>query len=880
MALREEVVLEIQAALRQLDQLQQRLSDLGAVVDVPVNIQGEEALASLDQQIRDAGGVVDIDVDATGLEAADRTMADLGGEIDQVEDELEQATRRADQLGRELDTTGSRGVQAFGQIRSAIGPLIGAAAAGIGFGAIIGQLDQAIDSATALEESINAVNVTFGAGADELLAFGENAAQSVGLAASQFNELVTPIGALLQNFNLDGREAAEAATELTVRAADLASVFNTEVQDALTAVGAALRGETEPIRRFGVNINQAALDAKALELGLVGVGEEVTIAARGQAAYAEILDQTSRFAGDFAATSEGAANQQRILAAEVEDARAALGDALLPTFEEILEVLPGLIGAVEDLAPALEVVAGLGSLVVDNFSPVADLFGDAASALSELIGLASDIPGDSFLDQILPSPDDIGLTVGGLAFLSEKFIELRDRVTRGFSDTQLEDFLVTLETAAEDAADPIELLGEVFERLNEQGTDVVPFLEDFAEALGLSDAELSTFVQGLILSSDRLGLTAVQVATLRDLLGDLGGIDVSTGGALVGFENLAGGTVELNRNLAATTDAVEGADRALLGLVSGSDAAADALEGTTSALPVIIRDLDDLAFAADEAGVSVLEFIDNVPENVVIDLSAAEQEVLSLIGALEEASARLAEIDVSAAFGDVGEVDDETDQISADIEQFISDLENRAGDLAGLEFDLSQIAVVAPNLAEILAESGLDASGIAAAFAENLDQAAEAEALIAGTEGLAAATAEQYAGFLAELTPRQVADLAVFGADNFVSPAIRAQLGESAAEVADVLTESLDGTVIQPEIIIDLSQVVFQNLPDLVPEVTQGVSNPAPSGGTGPPGGGGGGVTFQTEVNINNATTEDVSTSATQAAQTIQAVQSSMNRVQ
>jgi len=59
-------------------------------------------------------------------------------------------------------------------------------------------------------------------------------------------------------------------------------------------------------------------------------------AQKAQAAYALIFEQTANAQGDFARTSEGAANAQRIMDAQWKDLKATIGEAFLPAWTELL----------------------------------------------------------------------------------------------------------------------------------------------------------------------------------------------------------------------------------------------------------------------------------------------------------------------------------------------------------------------------------------------------------------------------------------------------------------------------------------------------------------------------------------------------------------
>ena len=152
-------------------------------------------------------------------------------------------------------------------------------------------------------------------------------------AASQFATLGKSAG-------LTGNDLAKFAQNFTVLASDLASFNNTTPEDAITAIGAALRGEAEPIRRYGVLLNDATLKQKALELGLIRTTKNaLNPQQKALAASAVIMEQTKDAQGDFARTSGGLANSQRQLTASMEDLQASIGQALLPVVEAILPLL-------------------------------------------------------------------------------------------------------------------------------------------------------------------------------------------------------------------------------------------------------------------------------------------------------------------------------------------------------------------------------------------------------------------------------------------------------------------------------------------------------------------------------------------------------------
>lgn len=238
---------------------------------------------------------------------------------------------------------------------------VGAAA----FGSIAVGIGVAISQASDLNESINAVNVVFGENAKTILDFGKTASTSIGLTKNEFNSLATVTGALLRDSFENTNEFANATTILAQRAADMASVFNTDVKDAMEAMNSALRGETEPIRRYAIDVSDATLNQYLLSQGLNKTTKDLSEAEKRQVRYNVIMEQSSVTAGDFANTSDGLANRQRILSAQFKDIAATIGTVLLPILTQFLEKIQPIINKITEwieknpkLATAIILIAG------------------------------------------------------------------------------------------------------------------------------------------------------------------------------------------------------------------------------------------------------------------------------------------------------------------------------------------------------------------------------------------------------------------------------------------------------------------------------------------------------------------------------------------
>jgi hypothetical protein len=235
------------------------------------------------------------------------------------------------------------GMEKFGKKAAAAFKLAAVAAAGM---AVKIGID-AVKAASDLSEEIQKSQVIFGEGASEIEAFASKAAKAFGQTKQQAIQASSSFAVFGKAAGLAGGDLVKFSTDFTGLASDLASFNNTSPEDAIQAIGAALRGEAEPLRRYGVLLNDATLKQAALELGIYDGNGALTAQQKVLAAQKVIYEQTTDAQGDFARTSDGLANKQRILTAEFENIKAKIGEVLLPMVLKLVtfitdSVLPNL----------------------------------------------------------------------------------------------------------------------------------------------------------------------------------------------------------------------------------------------------------------------------------------------------------------------------------------------------------------------------------------------------------------------------------------------------------------------------------------------------------------------------------------------------------
>lgn len=260
---------------------------------------------------------------------------------------------------------------------------------------------ESIGLASDLGESTSKAGVVFGDFADEVERFASTAPTALGQTRAQALEATGTFGNLLRSVGLTEETSAKFSTSMVGLASDLASFNNTDPAEALDALRAGLVGETEPLKRFGVNMNEAALKQKAMELGLSDGKTALDSNAKAQAAYALIMEQTALAQGDFERTSGGLANQQRILSASWTEAKTALGAGLLPA---LTSVMPAITEMVNGLGPALGDIGGAFGQALGAIGPeLGVLIGEVAPLVGDIVGVFSGVAPGIFavLEQML-----------------------------------------------------------------------------------------------------------------------------------------------------------------------------------------------------------------------------------------------------------------------------------------------------------------------------------------------------------------------------------------------------------------------------------------------------------------------------------------------
>jgi hypothetical protein len=276
---------------------------------------------------------------------------------------LDADTRGLKQGERELDRVGKQAKRTADDVDGAAVGMssafkkVGVALVAAGIGNVIFDFGKkSVQAAIDAEEMGSAFNVVFGNMAGDVRKWAEETGNALGRSTQ---EIMRGTLAFQELFGkaLDPAQAAEMSKQFAVLTQDLASFKNLSNEVAQQKLFAGLVGEAEPLRAVGVFLNEAAVQAKAAELGLAGVNGVLTDQEKIVARAAIIQEQLALAQGDVERTSGSTANQIKTMNAAVEELQVAVGQKLLPQLTPLITVTAELITMMANAAQTINVTA-------------------------------------------------------------------------------------------------------------------------------------------------------------------------------------------------------------------------------------------------------------------------------------------------------------------------------------------------------------------------------------------------------------------------------------------------------------------------------------------------------------------------------------------
>lgn len=333
-------------------------SELSVMLTAKGNLEGELKSAR--------GRVKELDAQIKQLNASGQGVGD------DLADEYRKATRAAASLSDELNTvnkkvkeTASASTSAASKVgnawKKAASVFNNDLVAGLSGAALIMFGKKAVDTFAQVQDASSALQATFGANGDALIKWAQSSGDALNLSQQEALNAAQTFAIFAESAGLSGTALQGFSTNLTARAADLASYFGGTTADAVQALSSGLAGQSEVLRRYGIFADDAALKAEALAQGIYnGVGP-LTAQQKILATQAVILKGSARAQGDVARTADSMANQIKDSQQQMADFQATAGETIAVGLAPLLKILNSAAKAFSSMpAPMKQVAIAIG----------------------------------------------------------------------------------------------------------------------------------------------------------------------------------------------------------------------------------------------------------------------------------------------------------------------------------------------------------------------------------------------------------------------------------------------------------------------------------------------------------------------------------------
>ena len=286
-------------------------------------------------------------------------------------------------------------------------------------GPILGVGWKMVDSASAQEEALFKVGAVYGDNKKTITDWSESAATSLGITRTEALDTAGTFGNIYTSMGFTQQQAGDMSMQFIGLAADLGAFNDVPTPQALQAIQSGLVGEYEPLKRFGVLVNEDKVKMKALEMGLGDANGTLTEQEKVLARQALIWEQTSNAHGNFADTSDGLSMSMKILRATVGDLSAELGQVMLPIATKVAAGMLKFVQVLSNMSPTMKTIVVVIGAFMAALGPILMIVSAMLPALGLLGGLftslAGAIAGAGGALAILTGP--VGLVIAALVAL-------------------------------------------------------------------------------------------------------------------------------------------------------------------------------------------------------------------------------------------------------------------------------------------------------------------------------------------------------------------------------------------------------------------------------------------------------------------------------
>jgi uncharacterized protein YbjQ (UPF0145 family) len=343
--------------------------------------------------------------------------------------EFERGSRRTrtetSRLQRELSATEEafqelgRGVEAATTMAVVAATAIGAAMTAIGVASL--------SAATDMEETQGKFDVVFRGMTDTAEGWAKDLQENYALSEKAGKHFLSSIQDLIVPTGMLREEAGALSNKFVQLAVDLASFNNFTEASVIRDFQSALAGGSDTLTKFGISAQVADIKQKALTMGFMKGGAELTKAERTLVLYQLSVEGSSDALGDLSRTSAGLANQKKKLKSNIDDLSVAIGRHLIPEATRIVTAVNDWYKANEklinqDIASFFKKVATAAGATIETVSTLGDVIAG--------IGIALQQKSVSVADVMFGNPDEAKKRVEDFKSGLFELLDIREKARR------------------------------------------------------------------------------------------------------------------------------------------------------------------------------------------------------------------------------------------------------------------------------------------------------------------------------------------------------------------------------------------------------------------------------------------------------------------
>lgn len=236
-------------------------------------------------------------------------------------------------------------------------------------------------------ETINLFRSSMGSAANDAQKFIDKAESLLGLDPSNLMDSISSFQNLSESLGIGSDRAYIMSKNLTQLSGDLSSFANISFEDAQKKLLSGFSGQVQPLRKYGIALDQASLQETAYSLGLQQKVKDMTRAQKTELIYYQIMKSTQKMQGDLGRSLLSPSNALRVMKVEFQRLARAVGSIFIPI---MMKIIPVIRAVTQILTEAAQAIAKFFGFELSDYNSDISSIGALLEGVSDDIGSIGD----------------------------------------------------------------------------------------------------------------------------------------------------------------------------------------------------------------------------------------------------------------------------------------------------------------------------------------------------------------------------------------------------------------------------------------------------------------------------------------------------------